>query len=293
MKVLAVGATGKYASLVVPALVEQNVTVRALVHDPAKAAVPRASGAAETVEADLRDRASLDRALEGVDGVFHITPAFAPDSAELGVAMVVAAEQAGVRRFVFSGVYHPSLPLVNHATTRPVEAALYASTMEFTVLQPAMYMQGLAGSWQQALEDGVVTGPWSERAQMAYVDFRDVAAVVALAFATDRLSHRTFELSASGTINRLQLAELFAGAIARPVRAESIDPAAVRLPPGEEGDGLRAMFSDYDHHGFHGGNDLVLRNIIQREPRTIREYIAELAEQRWRPPQTVDAPATL
>lgn len=212
--------------------------------------------------------------------MFRITPAFAPDLAELGVAMVEAAAGAGVRRFVFSGVYHPSLPLVNHATTRPVESALYASTMEFAVLQPAMYMQGLAGAWQQAVESGVVTGPWSEEAQMAYVDFHDVAAVAALAFTTDRLIDGTFELSAAGTVNWLQLAELFGAAIGRDVRAESIDPAAIGLPPGAEGDGLRAMFRDYDRHGFHGGNELVLRSILQREPRTVSEYIAELAERR-------------
>ncbi|MGH3502869.1 MAG: NmrA family NAD(P)-binding protein [Nocardioidaceae bacterium] len=37
MKVLAVGATGKFAGLVVPALARSGVEVRALVHNPAKA----------------------------------------------------------------------------------------------------------------------------------------------------------------------------------------------------------------------------------------------------------------
>lgn len=75
--------------------------------------------------------------------MFHVTPAFAPDSAALGIGMVSAAATAGVQRFVFSGVYHPSLSLVNHASMRPVEEALYRSEMEFTVLQPAMFVQGL------------------------------------------------------------------------------------------------------------------------------------------------------
>ena len=35
--------------------------------------------------------------------MFHIIPAFAPDSTDLGVGMVQAAVAAGVRRFVFSG----------------------------------------------------------------------------------------------------------------------------------------------------------------------------------------------
>jgi uncharacterized protein YbjT (DUF2867 family) len=52
--------------------------VRALVHDPAKADRVRELGADEAVAGDLRDRASIDAALTGVDAVFHVTPAFAP-----------------------------------------------------------------------------------------------------------------------------------------------------------------------------------------------------------------------
>jgi uncharacterized protein YbjT (DUF2867 family) len=37
MKVLATGATGKFASLVVPALVSHGIEVRAVVHDRARA----------------------------------------------------------------------------------------------------------------------------------------------------------------------------------------------------------------------------------------------------------------
>ncbi|MEX5711751.1 NmrA family NAD(P)-binding protein [Parafrankia sp. FMc6] len=59
MKVLATGATGTYAGLVVSALVRQGVDVRAVVHDPAKRDIPLGHGAGETVTADLRDPASL------------------------------------------------------------------------------------------------------------------------------------------------------------------------------------------------------------------------------------------
>jgi uncharacterized protein YbjT (DUF2867 family) len=164
MRVLAIGATGQFAGLVVPALVSKGLRVRALVHDPAKADRVRELGADEAVAGDLRDRASIDAALTGVDAVLHVTPAFAPDSAELGVGMVEAATAAGVDRFVFSGVYHPSLSLVNHASMRPIEEARYRSRLGFTVLQPAMFMQGLAGSWADAVEQGVfATSPRSPR----------------------------------------------------------------------------------------------------------------------------------
>jgi len=42
------------------------------------------------------------------------------------------------------------------------------------------------------------------------------------------------------------------------------------------------MFDDHDHDdydacGFHGGNALVLRSILQREPRTLRAFLQELS----------------
>jgi uncharacterized protein YbjT (DUF2867 family) len=65
MKVLATGATGKFAGLVVPALAQPGIEVRAMVHDPSKAAVPRSLGAQENVTADLRDRGSIDALATG------------------------------------------------------------------------------------------------------------------------------------------------------------------------------------------------------------------------------------
>jgi hypothetical protein len=37
------------------------------------------------------------------------------------------------------------------------------------------------------------------------------------------------------------------------------------------------MFADYTAHGFHGGNNLVLRSILARAPRTLDSYLGELA----------------
>ncbi len=279
MRVLAIGATGQFAGLVVPALVAQGLRVRALVHDPSKTDKVRELGADETVAGDLRDRASIDAALVGVDAVFHITPAFAPDAAELGVGMLDAATNAGVGRFVFSGVYHPSLSLVNHASMRPIEEALYRSDLDVTVLQPAMYLQGLAGSWHDAVEHGVFAMPYSKDSAMTFVDYRDVAEVAALAIARNDLIGGTFELAAGGMVTRTEIAAMMSRYAGRTVLARDTAPAAAlgEMPAGEMRDGLTAMFDDYTAHGFHGGNNLVLRTILGRDPRTIEGYLAELA----------------
>ena len=283
MKVLMVGATGGNAGLVVPELKKRGVTVRALVRDGGKTGAARRVGADETVVGDLRNPANLRAAAEDVDGVFHINPAFAPDEAEMGVAMVEAAKAAGVRKFVFSSVYHPSISgMVNHAAKQPVEEALYGSGMDFTILQPAMFMQNLDGAWSAVLKSGKLTMPYSKRAKVSYVDYRDVAEAAALAMTGTALSYGTFELSAPGMVDRVEMARMAGEALGRPVEAGELSPvewaSGSDMPEGPLRDGLVRMMTHYDEHGFPGGNALVLGAVLGREPRTLEGYFRELAD---------------
>jgi len=275
-----VGATGANAGLVLPELVERGVVVRALVRDEQRASSARAKGASETALGDLSDPASLAAALSDVDGVFHIGPAFAEREAEMGVAMVNAAKAAGVRKFVFSGVIHPSISaMTNHAAKQPVEEALYDSGLDFTVLQPAMFMQNLAALWPEIAERSRFALPYSETTKVCWVDYRDVAEVAAMAFTSDRLSRGTFELCAPGLVEGVEMAAMISDVLGRPVSAVAtrLDEFASAVPEGAQRDGLVRMMAHYDQHGFAGGNGLVLQAILGREPRSLLDYFRELA----------------
>jgi uncharacterized protein YbjT (DUF2867 family) len=280
MKVLMVGATGTYAHLVVPALKKRNVTVRALARDGGRAAIARQHGADETAIGDLRDPASLRAALDGVDGVFTLTPAFAPDESQMGIAMVQATKAMGVRKLVFQSAIHPSIAaMVNHRAKQPVEEAIFESGLDYTVLQPTMFMQNLDGAVVNANEQGVVATPYSKQSKMCYVDYRDVAEVIALALTSDRLSYGTFELCGPGMYSQTDIAALLGEILGRSVEAGEIPPTqwARSLPPGPLSEGLAKMMDHYDHYGLPGGNALVLRAILGRDPRTLREYFSERA----------------
>lgn len=147
-------------------------------------------------------------------GVFHINPAFLPNEAEKGVGLVEAAKNAGVRKFVFSNVGHPSISkMVNHAGKRPVEEAVYESGMVFTVLQPTMFMQNLDMSWMEVTKQKSYSQPYSKLTRGCYVDYRDVAVAAAIAMTGDRLDYGTFEVSAHGMFNRVELASLMSEAL--------------------------------------------------------------------------------
>jgi uncharacterized protein YbjT (DUF2867 family) len=287
MKVLTVGAAGQYAGLVVPELQQRGVMVRALLRDRRREAEVRQRGAAEIAIGDFEEPASLRKAAEGVDGVFHINPSFAPHEIDMGIAMVDAARAAGVPRFVFSSIIHPPiLGLRNHAAKLPVEEALYESGMNFTVLQPTLFMQTLELVWSEVVRHHCYSMPYSVHARTSWVDYRDVAEAAALAFTTDRLDYGTFELCAPGQPDRLEIAALMSEALGAPVKAAAVpfedwaDTAGLR--PGPVRDGLRRMYEDFDRQGLPGGNPLVLRAVLEREPRTLIDYLRDRAAARDR-----------
>jgi uncharacterized protein YbjT (DUF2867 family) len=246
--ILATGADGKTAGLVIPELAKRGAHIRGLLRKPNNTDAVRQSGAAEIAIGDLNDTASLEAALQGMDSVFYLAPAFLVDEAELGVRFVELAEKAGVRRFVFSSVIHPSLSaLSNHQAKQPVEEAILSSNMEFTFLHPAVFFQNLTGAWPHVLESGTFAEPWSNETKFSCVDYRDVAKVAALALTDDELLYGTFELCSEGYLNRREVAALMSEVLGRPIKAEKLDPNTLGKQGGAA---MKPMFEWYNHHGL-------------------------------------------
>ncbi len=282
--ILVVGATGKFARHVVPELLRRNALVRALVRDEGRGSIARSLGAVEIAIGDLRDKVSLVEAIRGTDGVFHIGPAFASDESAMGVALVEAAERSGVRKFVFSSVIQPTnTRLKNHASKIPVEEALYSSRLEYTILHPANFMQNIAMAWPSIILHGRFGEPFPKDIRIARVDYRDVAETVAIAFTQDRLAFATLELSA-GMFSRNDIVAAISDELGRPI--EAVEPSfsewaqSAQLPYRDHQ--LQLLAKVYDHYAEYGlgGNGLSLGAALGREPRSLRQYIRELAEEK-------------
>jgi hypothetical protein len=82
-------------------------------------------------------------------------------------------------------------------------------------------------------------------------------------------------------IDREELAAITSEALGRTIKAAEppFEEWARRagIPEGPVKDGLQRMYAHYDSYGFPGGNALVLRAILGREPRSLRQYVQELA----------------
>ena len=266
LTVLAVGAAGHFAGLVVPELAKRGARIRGLIQDPKQRDAVIKNGAAEVIVGDLTDRASIDAALKGVDAVFYIAPAFIAGEAEIGKGMVEAAKRARVRRFVFSSVINPVISaLENHIEKAPVEEAIIESGMEFVLLEPTLFFQNIA-----------------DETRFSRVDYRDVAEAAAIALTEDRLLYGTYQLCSEGIFNRKEVANLMSEVLGKKIKAVTVTPPAPK-PADKSGNAgqpspTQRMFDWYNLRGLVG-NALVLRAILGREPRSLRAYFEELAAQ--------------
>lgn len=287
--ILILGAGGVFARHVAPAVVARGARVRGMVRNSAGEAVARASGVEEIVFGDLRDSAAMLEVLKDVSVVFYIPPKFLPDEAELGVKLVELAAEAGVEKIVMSGVMHPFITeMCNHCSKLPVHEAIIKSGMRYVILQPTNFMQSIGEFfWQNIVETGeyrvlVGDGEVADK-PISWVDYRDVADVAAIALTEDSLDNGIFELCASGVLTRQDMAQMMSDALGRKIFIKNepvLEWVDKNLPLDQD---LRAGFigigTFYSRYGFPGGNDLVLRTILGRQPRNMADYLTELASE--------------
>ncbi len=232
MRVLVTGATGALGPSLVKALTLAGFDVRALARHPPAPAGP------EWCIGDLTDRASLDRAVRGVDATVHLAAllhitnpppelrtAYHDVNVEGTRALTDAASQAGVRRLVLASttsVYGPTpAPADESKPTAPdswyaesklaAEAAALAlhrpGTFDVSVLRlSAVYGPRIKGNYQRllhALAAGryLPLGPGLNRRSMVHED--DAAAAFVTALGHPAAAGRIFNVT-DGAPHRLR-----------------------------------------------------------------------------------------
>lgn len=279
-------ANGNQGRLLIPRLIGRGLRVRACVRTEQSAAELRASGVAEVVVGDIADPEHIARAVRGTDKVYHVCPGMHPLERQIGMAWIDAAKRAGVAHFVFSSVLHPILTgLVQHEIKRDIEEHLISSNLEFTILQPAIYMS--ARRIQAAISSGVLKAPWLLDRKQSLVDIGDLTDVVSTVLTdSPEYAGATYELAGPGRYSAHDVAGVLASALDRPVGVQQISAAeylAFLIGPREPGtygheaavvNSLQACYSSSDFVG----NDKVLGWLLGRPPTTLVQFIAAQVE---------------
>ncbi|MCP3904348.1 MAG: NAD(P)H-binding protein [Planctomycetes bacterium] len=154
-RVLVIGATGLIGRPVTEQLVKEGITVRVLARRPrrARAVLP---DRCEVVPGDLRDEASLDAALRGMDAVYlslanamtFSRPAWDAD-ADGTLAVLAAVRRTGVPRLLrlsAMGIAETNGDWWVARVKRDVDQALLDSDVASTIFRPTWLMESLAVS---------------------------------------------------------------------------------------------------------------------------------------------------
>src|SRR6185437_1274498 len=224
---LVFGPTGKIGSEVVRLLARAGVSARAFARDPAKVSLPDLGGrpSVEVVRGDLEDRASVERAVAGIEAAFLVTasnPAYE-------LVAIEAARAAGVRKIVkVSSMAIDRDPedriARGHATA---EQALKASGMAWTLLRPGMFAQNfLAFAESVRRANRIVTSAGQGRA--APIDARDIAAVGVQTLLDPKHDGQTYVLTGPEAVSYADAAHAIGAAIGKRVEYMDVPPEETR-----------------------------------------------------------------
>ena len=277
--ILITGAAGKTGRAVIQALVKRGEIVRALVHRPDQVPSIKALGVDDVLVGDLLDQSIIQRAVQGVRAIYHIAPNVSPDEVTIGKAIIPAAQSAHVERFVFHSVLHPQIEAMPHHWQKMnVEELLFASSLPFTILQPTAYMQNVLASWNQIIENGRYTVPYSPETRLSLVDLEDVAQAAAIVLTEPGYIGATIELVGTVAMSQVEIASTLANRLERPVEAEVIPLEEWERNARASGMGnyqvltLIKMFCYYESYGFTG-NTNALSYLLGRQPTSFAEFV--------------------
>lgn len=175
MQYLITGATGDVGSRVVRHLLEQGIRPRIFVRD-AKKARTMFGERVEIFIGDLADAASLESALQGIDKLFLVTTG--PQIPALDEAAAKAAKAAGLKHLVKLSSLDVQQGLAIGAWHERGEAAIRASGVPLTFLQPTGFMSNLL-AWAHSIKAEGIVRASTGAGRRAFIHSDDIAAVAA------------------------------------------------------------------------------------------------------------------
>jgi uncharacterized protein YbjT (DUF2867 family) len=233
-RVLVLGATGKTGSRVAGRLSERGVSVRTA-----------ARGGAD-IHFDWNNPATFEGALQGVTGVYLVSPVMRIDFAGVVSDFLDQAERAGVQNVTYLSAYG-----MEHA---PAEMALRAVELDLesrgsfthSIVRPAWFMQNFSETFLKPVDDEIVV-PGGTGAE-AFVNAEDIASVAAATLAEpERHAGRAYAPTGPESLTLDEAAQIISAAAGRTIlyrdtdRADWVGAMVRSGVPAEYGEVLRAL----------------------------------------------------
>jgi uncharacterized protein YbjT (DUF2867 family) len=224
MSYLITGATGDVGSRVVEYLLRRGERPRVFVRNETKAR-SRFGDRVDIFVGDLADPASLRPALEGVDGLFLVNTG--PQIPALDEAAAKVAKAAGMKHLVKLSSMDVHQGLAIGAWHERGEAAVRASGVPFTFVQPTGFMSNLL-AWAPSIKaEGVVRASTGD-GRRAFIHSDDIAAVATTALTTREYVGESLPITGPEALNYAEVTAKLGTAIGRQLRFQPISDEEAR-----------------------------------------------------------------
>lgn len=268
-RVLVLGATGKTGSRVAQKLAGRGIAVRAAARKGAD------------IHFDWNEPSTFAAAVNGVSGVYLVSPVMRVDFAGVVSSFLDEAERAGVRHVSLLSAYG-----VEHA---PPEVALRAveldlatrTSLSHSILRPAWFMQSFSETFLKPVNDEILV-PCGTGAE-AFVNAEDIASVAASTL-SDPVRHagRAYAPTGPEALTFAETARLISTAVGRKITYRDVDRdawigAMIRAGvPSGYGDVLRTLTQTIaDGHGSRPNEDVL--TVSGQPPIHFEKFAAQTA----------------
>lgn len=284
--ILITGASGSVGKAVLQEVSRKESTshakFRAMFRSKEEAA--KAPAGSEPVLADYADKQSLRKALAGVTSVFVVCSPI-PQLVELESNVLDVCKESGVKHVVLNsalgaGDYPKSFP----SWHRKVEDKLKATGMSYTILRPNGFLQNIVAFNAPSIRTQGAFYVAMGDAKVSYVDVGDIAVVAVKALQGGVHSGKTYELNGPEAISNQELAKRISAVTGRTVNYVDIPESAQRdamlglgLPDWQ----VTALLElqQYYKQGAGAKTDGLLRDLIERDPMTLDQYLTANARE--------------
>ena len=238
----------------------------------------------ETVEGDLLDPVSVDKALDGVDKLYLLN-AVVPDELTQGLIVYDLAKKRKLRHIVYHSVFRAEhfKDVPHFASKIAIESALRAFDLPFTIIRPNYFFQNDETLKDPLTQGGVYPMPLGPNGVSA-VDVRDIAEASAIALSGKGHEGKTYNLNGPDVLSGPLAAQIWSELLGREVRYTGEDMDAFeqqmrqRAPSWSAFD-IRMMFQGYLERGFvaQAGDAAALTKLLGHPPRRYQDFAREIA----------------
>lgn len=283
MKILVTSSTGLTGKSVVSALNSKGIEVGAMVHSARGTDEMHRIGASETMVGDIASYNDLMSAMQGVDAVYYICPTAREDEAEIGKQAIIAAKKAGIKRFIYQSVLHsiePELP--HHRQKLEVEKALIDSGLNYSIAQPAPFMQNILNAKEALINNKIFIQKFFTEKDSAnrinLIDARDFGQCVAKIAIGSEYEYSTLELCGPENLSAAEMLTAMEKTLGDEVGLKYISDNELVKTMSDRGASaysistLLKMFKHYNSGDFCG-SPLITSVILKKTPTRFIEFL--------------------